>query len=246
MTEIGTTLGGRYRLLELLGQGGMATIYRARDAQLERDVAVKLLRPEYGQDPDFLARFRDEARAVASLSHPNIVPVFDFGEDASGPYIVMELIDGQDLASILRENGPLAPRQAAHIAADVARALQAAHTRGIVHRDVKPSNILVVARRPRARRRLRHRPGGHRGPGHAAGHDDGLRPLLQPRAGPRRDVDGGLGHLLAGHRAVRGAHRAAAVLGRWRRRRRDGPPHDHAARGRRRCVRRCRASWTRS
>ncbi len=143
MTEIGTTLGGRYRLLELLGQGGMATIYRARDAQLERDVAVKLLRPEYGQDPDFLARFRDEARAVASLSHPNIVPVFDFGEDASGPYIVMELIDGQDLASILRDNGPLAPRQAAHIAADVARALQAAHTRGIVHRDVKPSNILV-------------------------------------------------------------------------------------------------------
>ena len=72
MTEIGTTLGGRYRLLELLGQGGMATIYRARDAKLERDVAVKLLRPEYGQDPDFLARFGDEARAVASLSHPNI------------------------------------------------------------------------------------------------------------------------------------------------------------------------------
>src|SRR5262245_38263628 len=121
----------------------MATIYRARDAQLERDVAVKLLRPEFGQDPDFLARFRDEAKAAASLSHPNIVPVFDFGEDESGPYIVMELVDGQDLASILRENGPLPPRQAAHIAADVARALQVAHYRGIVHRDVKPSNILV-------------------------------------------------------------------------------------------------------
>ena len=98
MTEIGSTLGGRYRLLELLGQGGMATIYRARDAQLERDVAVKLLRPEFGQDPDFLARFRDEARAAASLSHPNIVRVFDFGEDPSGPYIVMELVEGQDLA----------------------------------------------------------------------------------------------------------------------------------------------------
>ena len=143
MTEIGSTLGGRYRLLELLGQGGMATIYRARDAQLERDVAVKLLRPEFGQDPEFLARFRDEARAAASLSHPNIVPVFDFGEDESGPYIVMELVEGQDLASILRDNGPLAPRQAAHVAADVARALQVAHYRGIVHRDVKPSNILI-------------------------------------------------------------------------------------------------------
>src|SRR4029077_9680210 len=101
VTEIGSTLGGRYRLLELLGQGGMATIYRARDAQLERDVAVKLLRPEFRQDPDFLSRFRDEARAAASLSNPNVVQVFDFGEDASGPYIVMELVEGQDLAAII-------------------------------------------------------------------------------------------------------------------------------------------------
>ncbi len=143
VTEIGSTLGGRYRLLELLGQGGMATIYRARDAQLERDVAVKLLRPEFGKDPDFLARFRDEARAAASLNHPNIVAVFDFGEDASGPYIVMELVDGQDLGAILRENGPLAPRQAARVSVEVAKALHAAHVRGIVHRDVKPSNVLV-------------------------------------------------------------------------------------------------------
>ena len=144
MTKIGSILGGRYRLLELLGQGGMATIYRARDAQLERDVAVKVLRPEFGQDPDFLARFRDEARAAASLSHPNIVAVFDFGQDEAGEqFIVMELVDGQDLASILRENGPLAPRQAARIASDVAKALHVAHTHGIVHRDVKPSNILI-------------------------------------------------------------------------------------------------------
>jgi serine/threonine-protein kinase len=143
VTEIGSTLGGRYRLLELLGQGGMATIYRARDAQLDRDIAVKLLRPEFGKDPDFLARFHDEARAAASLNHPNITAVFDFGEDRSGPYIVMELVDGQDLASIIRDNGPLAPRQAARVAAEVAKALHAAHVRGIVHRDVKPSNILV-------------------------------------------------------------------------------------------------------
>src|SRR5512140_2847426 len=116
VTDIGSVLGGRYRLVELLGQGGMATIYRARDAQLDRDVAVKLLRPEFGQDPDFLARFRDEARAAASLNHPAITAVFDFGEGASGPYIVMELVDGQDLGAILRDGGPLAPRQAARIA----------------------------------------------------------------------------------------------------------------------------------
>ncbi len=121
----------------------MARIYRARDAQLERDVAVKLLRTEFGRDPDFLARFRDEARAAASLSHPNIVAVHDFGEDDSGPYIVMELVEGQDLASIIRESGPLAPRQAARVSAEVAKALHAAHVRGIVHRDVKPSNVLV-------------------------------------------------------------------------------------------------------
>ena len=139
MTEIGSVLGGRYRLVELLGQGGMATIYRAHDAQLDRDVAVKLLRPEYGRDPDFLARFRHEAQAAASLNHPNIVSVFDYGQDAAGPFIVMELVDGEDLASILRGNGPLA---AAPGRPDRrrgrARRSQAAHARGIVHRDVKP------------------------------------------------------------------------------------------------------------
>jgi serine/threonine protein kinase len=92
VTEIGTILGGRYRLVELLGQGGMATIYRARDNQLERDVAVKVLRPEYGADPDFIDRFRHEAQAAASLNHPGIVAVHDYGTDPAGPYIVMELI----------------------------------------------------------------------------------------------------------------------------------------------------------
>jgi serine/threonine-protein kinase len=102
LAEIGQTLGGRYRLIELLGSGGMATIYRATDTQLGRDVALKLLRPEYLRDPDFASRFRQEAQAAASLSHPNVVTVYDFGEDPSGPYIVMELVDGEDLASILR------------------------------------------------------------------------------------------------------------------------------------------------
>ena len=105
MADIGTVLGGRYRLVELLGQGGMATIYRARDGQLERDVAVKVLRPEYGTDPDFASRFRHEAQAAASLNHPNVVQVFDYGTDPAGPYIVMELVDGEDLASIIRRSG---------------------------------------------------------------------------------------------------------------------------------------------
>jgi hypothetical protein len=96
VAEIGSVLGGRYRLVELLAQGGMATIYRARDAQLERDVAVKVLRPEYGRDPDFLARFRQEAQSAASLAHPNIVAVYDYGHDEQGPFIVMELVDGED------------------------------------------------------------------------------------------------------------------------------------------------------
>ncbi len=143
MAEIGSILGGRYRLIELLGQGGMATIFRALDTQLGRDVAVKLLRPEYLRDPDFGSRFRQEAQNAASLSHPNVVTVYDYGEDPSGPYIVMEFVDGEDLATILRRNGSLPPAQAARIAAAVARALEAAHARGIVHRDVKPGNVLI-------------------------------------------------------------------------------------------------------
>jgi eukaryotic-like serine/threonine-protein kinase len=144
LAEIGSLLGGRYRLIELLGQGGMATIFRARDTQLERDVAVKILRPEYGRDPDFGSRFRQEAQSAGSLNHPGIVAVYDFGQDPVGPYIVMELVDGQDLASIIRQNGALSPRQSARLAADAAHALAAAHDRGIVHRDVKPGNVLVA------------------------------------------------------------------------------------------------------
>ena len=143
MAEIGQVLGGRYRLIELLGSGGMATIYRATDTGLGRDVALKLLRPEYLRDPDFSARFRQEAQSAASLSHPNVVTVYDYGEDPSGPYIVMELIDGEDLATILRRSGTLPPRQVARIGAGVARALAAAHARGLVHRDVKPGNVLI-------------------------------------------------------------------------------------------------------
>ncbi len=144
MADIGSVLGGRYRLVELLGEGGMATIYRARDNQLERDVAVKVLRPEYGRDPDFFARFRQEAQSAASLNHQNVVAVYDYGTDEIGPFIVMELVDGEDLASIIRRGGALPPRQAARLAAEIARAIAAAHEHGFVHRDIKPGNVLVT------------------------------------------------------------------------------------------------------
>ncbi len=144
MAEIGSVLGGRYRLVELLGQGGMATIFRARDSQLERDVAVKVLRAEYGGDPDFVSRFRQEAQAAASLNHPSIVAVFDYGTDPAGPFIVMELVDGEDVATVLKRSGPLPPRQAARLGAETARALAVAHASGLVHRDVKPGNILLT------------------------------------------------------------------------------------------------------
>ena len=207
-------LGGRYRLVELLGQGGMATIYRATDTQLGRDVAVKLLRPEYLRDPDFSSRFRFEARAAASLSHPNIVGVHDYGEDPDGPFIVMELVDGEDLASILRANGALPPRQAARD-----RVRGGPGTRRGPRQGDRPPRRQAGERPRRPRRpgqggRLRDRPGRRRVGADAAGDDARVRPLLQPRAGAGRGNDRVRRHLLAGHRPVRDAHRAAAVGGR--------------------------------
>ncbi|HEY8199681.1 MAG TPA: Stk1 family PASTA domain-containing Ser/Thr kinase [Candidatus Limnocylindrales bacterium] len=143
MPQIGQMLGDRYRLTEPLGEGGMATIYLGRDLKLDRDVAIKLLRSEYGRDEAFVARFRQEAYSAASLSHPNVVQVYDYGTDDAGPYIVMEYVDGQDLGEILRDRGFVPSAAAARIAMQVADGLAAAHAMGIVHRDVKPSNILV-------------------------------------------------------------------------------------------------------
>ena len=142
---IGRLIGGRYRLIAPLGEGGMATIWRALDEQLDREVAVKLLREQYGSDPGFANRFRHEARAAGSLSHPNIVPVYDYGTDTDGAqFIVMQLVEGDDLSTILRERGNLDTDEAVRIALGVAAALEAAHRRGLVHRDVKPGNILLT------------------------------------------------------------------------------------------------------
>ena len=137
-------VAGRYRLTAALGEGGMATLWRAVDEQLDREVAVKILRPQFGTDPGFAARFRQEARSAGSLSHPNVVSVYDYGTDVDGAqYIVMQLIEGRDLASILRERGRLSTDESVRIGLAVAAALEAAHRRGIVHRDVKPGNILL-------------------------------------------------------------------------------------------------------
>jgi serine/threonine-protein kinase len=145
VAEVGRVLGGRYRLIELLGQGGMATIYRAQDARLGRDVAVKVLRVEYGTDEAFVARFRQEAQSAAALNHPSIVNVYDSGADEAGPFIVMELLPGGDLAQVLRQKGTLDAMPAARVAQQIAEALGAAHERGIVHRDIKPSNVLLTS-----------------------------------------------------------------------------------------------------
>jgi serine/threonine-protein kinase len=135
---------GRYRLTRRIAVGGMAAVWEGVDTTLERPVAVKTLSEPYAADPSFVERFEAEARAAAGLSHPNIVGVFDFGRDDGHEFIVMELVDGETLAERLRRDGALPPEEAARLAATVADALDAAHRGGIVHRDVKPGNILLT------------------------------------------------------------------------------------------------------
>ncbi|HLT16729.1 MAG TPA: Stk1 family PASTA domain-containing Ser/Thr kinase [Acidimicrobiales bacterium] len=146
MSDAGPTVfNGRYELHRRLGRGGMAEVYLARDQLLDRPVAVKVLFPEFATDPAFVERFRREATAAANLNHPNIVGVYDWGEADSTYFIVMEYVDGRTLAEILRTEGPLHPDRVADIGADVAAALGFAHRNGVVHRDVKPGNVIVTS-----------------------------------------------------------------------------------------------------
>ncbi len=134
----------RYQLLAKIGQGGLAEVYRAQDVALGRLVAVKALRREYVVDPTFLVRFHREAQSAASLTHPNIVAVHDFGQDQGRPYIVMEYVPGRDLRTILQEGGPLSVDQAVDICLQVCAAVGYAHRSGLVHGDIKPGNVLIA------------------------------------------------------------------------------------------------------
>ncbi|MEZ5247031.1 MAG: Stk1 family PASTA domain-containing Ser/Thr kinase [Acidimicrobiales bacterium] len=138
-----TVFNGRYELLRHIARGGMADVYLARDELLDREVALKVLFPEFANDPNFVERFRREAQAAANLNHPNIVGIYDWGQERGTYYIVMEHVSGRSMSDVLRSTGPLQPDRAAEIAADVASALSTAHQAGLVHRDVKLGNILV-------------------------------------------------------------------------------------------------------
>ena len=143
MLKEGVILGERYEIISRIGSGGMADVYKAKDHKLNRMVAVKVLKPEFREDKTFIRKFRTEAQAAAGLSHPNIVNVYDVGEDRGVYYIVMELVEGITLKDYIDRKGKLSVKEATSIAIQVSLGLEAAHNRNIVHRDVKPQNIII-------------------------------------------------------------------------------------------------------
>jgi eukaryotic-like serine/threonine-protein kinase len=139
----GDLIADRFELEELVGSGGMSTVFRARDLQLDRRVAIKILHERYVEDPEYVERFRREARAVAKLSHPNIVTVIDRGDDGGRQYIVFEHVEGENLKELVTRTGRMSPRRALELVIPVADGLAFAHEHGLVHRDVKPQNVLL-------------------------------------------------------------------------------------------------------
>ncbi|HJD51181.1 MAG TPA: serine/threonine protein kinase, partial [Candidatus Rothia avistercoris] len=142
--SVDVTLGGRYTLTERIAIGGMGEVWKARDKVLGRTVAVKILKEEYTGDPGFLERFRAEARHTALLNHPGVANVFDYGEEDGSAYLVMELVPGEPLSNIIERDKQLPADRILNIMAQTARALAAAHAQGLVHRDVKPGNLIIT------------------------------------------------------------------------------------------------------
>jgi eukaryotic-like serine/threonine-protein kinase len=140
---VGQVLADRYEIEELVGAGGMSSVYRAHDRLLDRKVALKVMHQHYGEDPEYVERFRREARSVASLSHPNVVTVIDRGEHEGRQFIVFEYVDGENLKQLIQRRGPAPVATALELATQIARALSFAHQQGLVHRDVKPQNVLL-------------------------------------------------------------------------------------------------------
>ena len=145
---VGTEFAG-HRLEEVIGHGGMGVVYRARDLELDRVVALKVIAPEYAQDRDFRERFKRESQLAASIKHPNVISIFRAGAEGDQLYITMDYVEGSDLHGVIAVRGRLNPQLAADIVAQVADGLDAAHARGLVHRDVKPANVLVEDHRGR-------------------------------------------------------------------------------------------------
>src|SRR5689334_10654026 len=144
MSLAGRVFSNRYEIQRELAQGGMAEVYLGHDRLLDRPVALKALFPEYAREPSFVERFRREAQAAANLNHPNIVAIYDWGQETGTYFIVMEYVEGRSLRDVIRTDGPIDPAQAAEITAEIASALAFAHRGGVVHRDVKPGNVLIT------------------------------------------------------------------------------------------------------
>ena len=139
----GTILGDRYEVIELIGTGGMANVYKAVDRKLNREIAIKVLKDEYSSNKNFVSKFKAEAQAAAGLMHPNIVNVYDVGDENGLYYFVMELVDGITLKNYIEKKIRLSVKEAVSIAIQVSMGIEAAHNKGIIHRDIKPQNIII-------------------------------------------------------------------------------------------------------